>query len=147
MAKKKVEKKGNETKIKIWLLVNFAIIMAIGVLIAVNSEVIGIAALANKAIVDPKATEVTFNLTKDIIVETNKVMNKSIAISVGIYEICQLLNYGLYLFNKKKLLIGLLGIELILAIVEVFTNGGLDLFVVPIISGLIYLRILKLEEA
>ena len=130
----------------IWLIINFALIMAFGVLIAVNSEVIGVAAVADKAIVDHEAKEVTFNLTKDIIVETNKVMNKSIAISVGIYGICQLINYIVYLFNKKKLLLFLLGVELILAIVDVFTNGNIDMFVVPIISGLIYFRVMKLEE-
>ena len=126
----------------IWLIINFALIMAFGVLIAVNSEVIGVAAVADKAIVDHEAKEVTFNLTKDIIVETNKVMNKSIAISVGIYGICQLINY----IVKKKLLLFLLGVELILAIVDVFTNGNIDMFVVPIISGLIYFRVMKLEE-
>ncbi len=130
----------------IWLIINFALIMTFGVLIAIHSEVIGIAAVADKAIVDHEAKEVTFNLTKDIIVETNKVMNKSIAISVGIYGICQLINYIVYLFNKKKLLLFLLGVELILAIVEVFTNGSIDMFVVPIISGLIYFRVMKLEE-
>ncbi len=130
----------------IWLIINFALIMTFGVLIAIHSEVIGIAAVADKAIVDHEAKEVTFNLTKDIIVETNKVMNKSIAISVGIYGICQLINYIVYLFNKKKLLLFLLGVELILAIVEVFINGNIDMFVVPIISGLIYFRVMKLEE-
>ena len=141
-----VKKKKIDIRKNIWLIINFAIIMAFGVLIAINSEVIGIAAVADKAMVDHEATEVAFNLTKDIIVEINKVMNKSIAISVGIYGMCQLLNYIVYLFNKKKLLLVFLGIELILAIVELFTNGGIDLFVVPLLSGLIYLRVMKLEE-
>ena len=146
MAKKKVEKKANETKKKIWLLINFAIIMAIGVSIAIGSEVIGIAYVAREAIVDPEAEEVVFNLTRDIIVESNKVMNRSIGISVGIYAFIQFINYAVYLFKKKKVLLVLLLAELIAAVTGYFINGDVIMFGIPFISALIYLRILKLEE-
>ena len=147
MAKKKQEKKGNETKKKVWLLINFAIIMAIGVLIAIYSEVIGIAYVGSESIVDPEAEQLTFNLTRDILMESNKVMNKSIGISVGIYSLVQLINYIGYTFKKKKVLICFALLELVLGIIGYFINGDLIMFGLPIISALIYLRVLKLEEA
>ena len=146
MARKKEDKKGNETKKRIWLLINFAIIMAIGVSIAIESEVIGIAYVAKEAIVDPEAEEVVFNLTRDIIVESNKVMNKSIGISIGIYAAIQFINYAVYLFKKKKVLLVLLLVELVAAVTGYFINGSVIMFGIPFISALIYLRILKLEE-
>ena len=146
MAKKKVEKKSNENKKRIWLIINFAVIMAFGVLIAVQSEVVGIAYVGSKSIVDPEAEEASFRLTKDIIMEANRVMNKSILISVGTYGLVQLINYVAFTFKKKKVLIGFVLAELILGTVGYFINGDLIMFGFPLLSSLIYLRVLKLEE-
>ena len=146
MAKKKVKKSNNEGKKRIWLIVNFAMIMAFGVLIAVSSEVIGIAYVGSKSIVDPEAEKITFNLTRDILVEANKVMNKNIGITVGIYGLVQLVNYVLYLFKKKKYLFVLFLLEIVAAIAGYLYNGEFIMFGIPCLSALIYLRVLKLEE-
>ena len=144
MAKKKIVKKdtSNETKRKVWLIINFALIMIFGVLIAIWSEVIGIAYVASTSMVNDE----TFNLTVDIVKNANHVMNKSIAISVGLYSLCQLINYISYLFKKKKMLFVLMILELAAAISIYFTNGNVDIFVVPVLSATIYLRVLDLEE-
>ena len=147
MARKKVEKKNYEGKKRMWLIINFAMIMAFGVLIAVSSEVIGIAAVADKAIVDHEAENITFNLTRDIIVETNKVMNKSVGITVGIYGLVQLINYAVYLFKRKKVLLVLFLLEIVAAIGGYLYNGEFIMFGIPCLSALIYLRVLKLEES
>lgn len=141
-----VSKKKQDIRKNIWLIINFAFIMIVGLYIAIESEVVGIAYVANKAMVDPEAEQVAFNLTVDVIKDANNVMNKSIAISVGIYSLVQLLNYCVYLFKKKNILIGLLFLELILGIVGFFINGDLTMFGFPFVSALIYLRVLKLEE-
>ena len=120
--------------------------MAFGVLIAVQSEVVGIAYVGSKSIVDPEAEEASFRLTKDIIMEANRVMNKSILISVGTYGLVQLINYVAFTFKKKKVLIGFVLAELILGTVGYFINGDLIMFGFPLLSSLIYLRVLKLEE-
>ncbi|MBR4693961.1 MAG: hypothetical protein IKP07_04040 [Bacilli bacterium] len=141
-----VSKKKQDIRKNIWLIINFAFIMVVGLYIAIESEVVGIAYVANKAMVDPEAEQVAFNLTVDVIKDANNVMNKSIAISVGIYSLVQLLNYCVYLFKKKNILIGLLLLELVLGIVGFFINGDLTMFGFPFVSALIYLRVLKLEE-
>ncbi len=141
-----VSKKKQDIRKNIWLIINFAFIMIVGLYIAIESEVVGIAYVANKAMVDPEAEQVAFNLTVDVIKDANNVMNKSIAISVGIYSLVQLLNYCVYLFKKKNILIGLLFLELILGIVGFFINGDLTMFGFPFVSALIYLRVLKSEE-
>ena len=141
-----VSKKKQDIRKNIWLIINFAFIMVVGLYIAIESEVVGIAYVANKAMVDPEAEQVAFNLTVDVIKDANNVMNKSIAISVGIYSLVQLLNYCVYLFKKKTILIGLLLLELVLGIVGFFINGDLTIFGFPVVSTLIYLRVLKLEE-
>jgi hypothetical protein len=141
-----VSKKKQDIRKNIWLIINFAFIMIVGLYIAIESEVVGIAYVANKAMVDPEAEQVAFNLTVDVIKDANNVMNKSIAISVGIYSLVQLLNYCVYLFKKKNILIGLVVLELILGIVGFFINGDLTMFGFPFVSALIYLRVLKLEE-
>ena len=141
-----VSKKKQDIRKNIWLIINFAFIMVVGLYIAIESEVVGIAYVANKAMVDPEAEQVAFNLTVDVIKDANNVMNKSIAISVGIYSLVQLLNYCVYLFKKKTILIGLLLLELVLGIVGFFINGDLTMFGFPFVSALIYLKVLKLEE-
>lgn len=141
-----VSKKKQDIRKNIWLIINFAFIMVVGLYIAIESEVVGIAYVANKAMVDPEAEQVAFNLTVDVIKDANNVMNKSIAISVGIYSLVQLLNYCVYLFKKKNILIGLLLLELVLGIVGFFINGDLTMFGFPFVSALIYLKVLKLEE-
>ena len=141
-----VSKKKQDIRKNIWLIINFAFIMIVGLYIAIESEVVGIAYVANKAMVDPEAEQVAFNLTVDVIKDANNVMNKSIAISVGIYSLVQLLNYCVYLFKKKNILIGLVALELILGIVGFFINGDLTMFGFPFVSALIYLKVLKLEE-
>ena len=141
-----VSKKKTDIRKNIWLIINFAFIMTVGLYIAIESEVVGIAYVANKAMVDPEAEQVAFNLTVDVIKDANNVMNKSIAISVGIYSLVQLLNYCVYLFKKKNILIGLVVLELILGIVGFFINGDLTMFGFPFVSALIYLKVLKLEE-
>ena len=141
-----VSKKKQDIRKNIWLIINFAFIMIVGLYIAIESEVVGIAYVANKAMVDPEAEQVAFNLTVDVIKDANNVMNKSIAISVGIYSLVQLLNYCVYLFKKKTILIGLLLLELVLGIVGFFINGDLTMFGFPFVSALIYLKVLKLEE-
>ena len=141
-----VSKKKQDIRKNIWLIINFAFIMVVGLYIAIESEVVGIAYVANKAMVDPEAEQVAFNLTVDVIKDANNVMNKSIAISVGIYSLVQLLNYCVYLFKKKNILIGLLLLELVLGIVGFFINRDLTMFGFPFVSALIYLKVLKLEE-
>lgn len=147
MAKKKQEKRGNETKKKVWLIINFAIIMAIGVLIAIGSEVIGTAYVAGKSAVDPDAEKVVFNLTTEIIKEANTVLNRNLALSVGVYGLIQLFNYILYILKKKKVLVCFALLELILGIIGFIMEVDYFLYGLPLISALIYLRVLKLEEA
>ena len=150
-AKKKVvkkEKKDNKEELqkRIWLIVNFALIMVFGVLIAIWSEVVGIAMVGQNSIVDPEAENVVFHLTTEIIKNANHVMNRSIAITVGLYGFCQLVNYAVYLFKKKRVLVALAVLELAALITGYFTNGSFDIFVVPFVSALIYLRVLDLDE-
>ncbi len=78
--------------------------------------------------------------------ETNKIMNKNIGITVGIYGLVQLINYALYLFKKGKVLYVLFILEIISAIAGYHYNGEFIMFGVPCLSALIYLRVLKLEE-
>lgn len=134
----------NDLKEKIWEIVNFAIIMLAGIFFAIESEVIGIAHVANQAL--NQETEV-FNLTVDVVKNSNKVMNKAIFLSVGFYALIQLVNYCLYKFKLKKVLIICIILEILLSISELFYSGNFFLAGIPVISALIYLRILKLEES
>ncbi len=132
----------NELKIKIWEIVNFVIIMLAGIFFAVESEVIGIAHVASQAL--NQETEV-FNLTVDIVKNSNKVMNKAIILSVGLYAVIQIVNYCLYKFKVKKVLIICVVLEILLSVSELIYSGNFFLAGIPVISALIYLRILKLE--
>ncbi len=137
---KKASKKNNEMKIKIWKIANFTLIMVIGVLIAIASEVIGIAAVAANASVNEG-----FNLTVDVVKNTNLTMNKAIGITVGLYAAVQLINYVFYIFKQRALLMIAVAFELILAIITI-TSANYIITLLPMLSGLIYLRILRLEE-
>ncbi len=137
---KKASKKNNEMKIKLWKIANFTLIMVIGVLIAIASEVIGIAAVAANASVNEG-----FNLTVDIVKNTNLTMNKAIGITVGLYAAVQLINYVFYIFKQRALLMIAVAFELILAIITI-TSENYIITLLPMLSGLIYLRILRLEE-
>ena len=138
---KKVGKKDNSGKIKLWLILNFALILAVGIYIAVSSEVIGIADVVTRSSVN----DTTYELTSDIVMESNKVMNRTIFIMVGIYSGIQLINYIMYLFKSKKVLYVLIALELIYAVYNIM--NGVIMTVFPILSILIYLRLLKLEES
>ncbi len=138
----KIKKK--DKKAKDLLLANFIIIMFFGVLLAIEAEVIGIAYVGGKAMVDDG-----FNLTSKIINEANVYMNSAIAIVVGVYALLQIINYGLYLYKKDGLLKVFMIID-VLIFVGCFafklSPAVFSIYLVPVLSSFIYLKVLKIEE-
>ena len=138
----KIKKK--DRKVRDLLLANFIIIMFVGVLIAIESEVIGIA----KVVADAEVVG-GFNLTTEIVNKANVYMNSFIAIAVGVYALLHAINYGLYLYKKDGLLKVFMIIDFLVFVgCIIFKLDPLvfDIYLVPVISGLIYLKVLKIEE-
>ena len=146
---KKVDKKGYESKKKIWLIINFVVIMLAGLFFVLEWEIVSIASVVKDSIVDPNADTIVYNLTTEIVKNSNLIMNKAILCSMGTYSIVQIINYVLYLFNKKSVLMGAIILEAIILVAGLVQNSAdaIAIMGVPIISALIYLRILKLEES
>ncbi|MBR4693960.1 MAG: hypothetical protein IKP07_04035 [Bacilli bacterium] len=138
---KKIDKK-NEIKIKIWKIVNFVFIVGVTVFFAVY--------YARESVqnvwlnLDGVPVEIRKEL-EEVINSVLRMVTIDTFIYVGIYAILQIYYYVLYLFKLKKVLY----ISMLLQII-IFCTGlvNIDLLplIFPIISVLIYLRMLKLEE-
>lgn len=146
MAKKTVKtvkkvKSNNDIKIKIWKTINLLIILVCSVLFAAMCETIGIAAVAANA----KAGE-EFKLTVEIVKNANMTMNKAITFTGSLYVLIHLVNYLLYLFNMRRVLRIAVIAELIVTMVGATYTPNYIIVLVPLLSALIYLRILSLER-
>jgi len=145
MAKKKIEKevkKNNDVRIKVWRIINFVLIMATTVFFAVNYARSGVQNVWWNF--DGVPVEMRKEL-KDVINSVLDMMTLNTFIYVGIYALLQIYYYVLYLFKLKKTLY----ISMLIHIVIFFTgliNIDLLPLIFPIVSVLIYLRMLKLEE-
>ena len=139
--RKKKKTNNNEVKINIWKIVNFLLIMASVVYMALVIEIVSVAAVAANA---TKGKEV-YELTVEIIKHTNVTMNKAVVATVGIYAIAHFINYVLYILKRRELLIVANIAELVFAIISLNKPFGL-IILLPLLSGLVYLRILRLEK-
>ncbi len=139
--KKKVKKNNNALKANIWKIVNFLLIMVSIVLLAVIVEVVSIAAVAANA---SKGEEV-FELTVDVVKHTNFSMNRVVFTVMSIFAFAHFINYAFYILKKRPLLIGANAAELVFAVLCISYPIGL-IVLLPMLSGLVYLRILRLEE-
>ena len=135
--KKKKAKVGNETKVNIWKIVNFLIIMISVVYIAVILEVVSIAAVAANA---SKGEEV-FELTVDIVRDTNRAMNRAVLTTMGLFAIGHFINYLLLILKQREILIIAIIAEIVFAVIS-FNNPLGYVILLPMLSGLVYLRIL-----
>ena len=139
--KKKAKKNYNVLKANIWKIVNFLLIMISVVLLCGMFEVISIAAVAANA---SKGEEV-FELTVDIVRRTNFNMNKVVFTTMGIFAFTHFINYTFYILKQRTLLIGANAAEIIFSILCISNPIGL-IVLLPMLSGLVYLRIIRLEK-
>ena len=141
---KKNNKDKKERKIRDILLTNFIIIMFFGVLIAMVTHVLGISVL----LIETGGSE-EFLVTSKMVMKVNNYMNMMIAIVLSLYSILHIINYLLYLFKNSSLLKIFMIIDLVTCIVSVlvFKMDIINsiIYVVPIISGFLYLKVLKIE--
>jgi hypothetical protein len=89
--------------------------------------------------------EEIYELTVDVIKHTNLTMNKAVVATMGIFAVAHFVNYVLYVLKRRELLVIANIIELVIAVISLKQPFGL-VILLPLLSGLVYLRILKLEK-
>lgn len=142
--KKDKENKKKEIRRRDLLLVNFIIIMFIGILIAMVAHVQGIAVLLLRS-----GGEEEFLIKPQLVGEVNVHMNNMLLLVLGVYSLLHCINYGLYLFDNDKYLKIFMGIDALIYVGCIACRLSpimYAIYLVPILSGYIYLKILKLEE-
>ena len=138
---KKKKTKNNEVKVNVWKIVNFLLIMISVIYLALIIEIVSVAAVAANA---SKGEEI-YELTVDVIKHTNLTMNKAVVATMGIFAVAHFVNYVLYILKRRELLVIANIIELVIAVISLKQPFGL-VILLPLLSGLVYLRILKLEK-
>ena len=140
MADKKDKKDVKEIKKKIWLIINFTLIMGTVVFMVVNFARNGV-------------ENVWWNyeghhgdLEKSLISSVLKMMTNYSLATVGVYAVLQVYYYILYTFKLKKTLWISMLISLIILAAGLVIDIDLYAVVFPVVSVLIYTRLLKLEE-
>ena len=140
--KKEVEKKnkGIEARIRVWKIVNFAIIMASVVFMVVNFVRTGV----QNVWWNYDGQYVT--LEKSLINDVVKMMTVYSLETIGVYAILQIYYYILYIFKLQKTLL----VSVLLSGILIFTEIGLDIdlyaILFPIVSVVIYMRMMDLEK-
>ncbi len=164
MAKKATKKVDKETvksgskkatKIKVWRYVNFLLLMISFILFAEMIQTISIAAVAAKvqALAGESAefSKLTKEAFTEIIMKSNYSMSKMVLVVSGAYALAHVFNYFFYINKRKSWLIIALLVEVVVCVLGITTKVAVGPFacsivILPIISGLMYLRILKIEE-
>ena len=158
---KKVEKKSTKssskksTRIKVWRYANFVLLMVSFIAFAEMIQSISIASVAGGVykVVGENAEVVNMNIGAftEVIIKSNLDMSKAVLVVSGSYALFHALNYFFYINKRKTWLIVALLCEVIVCALGIATDFNIGPFacgiaILPIISGLMYLRIMRLEE-
>jgi len=141
MGKKKGEIKNAATKAFVWKVVNFILILLSCLLLTEIVHIVSVAAVAANA-----SVEEGYALTLDIIKDTNALMTRVIAGYGVAFIFIHAINYVLYLLKQRQALIVIIILELVVSLGTAPFVADYIISLLPMFSGLIYLRILRLER-
>ena len=141
MSKKKGEIKNAATKAFAWKVINFILILVSCLLLTEIVHIISVAAVAANA-----SVEEGYVLTLDIIKDTNSLMSRVIAMYGVVFIFIHAINYVLYLLKQRQALIVIIILELVVSLGTAPFLPDYIISLLPMLSGLIYLRILRLER-
>ena len=150
-----MKKSGKETRIKVWRYANFVLLMVSFIIFAEMIQTISIADVAGGVykVVGENAEIVNMNkdVFTEVIIKSNLSMSKMVLIVSGSYALFHALNYFLYINRRKSWLIVAIISEIIVCALGVATDLNIGPFacgiaILPLLSGLMYLRIMRIEE-
>ena len=153
--KKSTKKNGKATRIKVWRYANFVLLMVSFIVFAEIIQAVSIAEVAAGVYKVTGETSELISLNRDafteIVIKSNLSMLNIVLIVSGAYALVHVLNYFLYINKRNTALIIALMVEVVVCTIGVLSDISIIPFicgicVLPIISGFMYLRILKLEE-
>ena len=153
--KKTVKKSGRETRIKVWRYANFVLLLVSFVMFAAMIQTTSVADVAAGVykITGEQAEEVKMSTSvfKEVVLKSNLKMLKTVLVVSGSYALANAINYFFYINRRKFALIIALLAEVIICSVGIASDYSIlpfacGIVILPIMSGLMYLRIMKLEE-